>query len=549
MKKSWHCSGRRIGSFSGHVGYAAHTLRCASGDGVDGTRCVPYGVRCGLFNYFSHFSFSHFSHWPVLVIVVFLGLVGPGRAALPDIGSPEDAILSVREEQALGREIATQVWRTLPVLEDPELSGYLTSLGRRLLAVAPGGQRDFQFFIVADPSINAFAAPGGIIVVNTGLILAAANEAELAAVLAHEIAHVSQRHIVRAYSQGRRTDLASQLALLAAVLIASYGGQADLAEAALYSSIAANVQQKLAFSRSHEHEADRVGIEILAESGFAPSAMADFFATLQRRSFAGGGEGPEFLSTHPLTAERISDARGRAAQMAGPFVSDSLAFQLAKARTDALTAPPESLQARIEEPRPGVGPDHDKIAARYFVALAHIRLRQGAEAISLLTPLLTAEPDRLPFQLAVAEALIQGRRFDQAIERLVALERLFVRQPPVVILLAEALLHNGEYERALTYLNAALASAPASTSTPTSTPTSTNGAMLKLKAKAAALTHRPALSHETMAAYYESRGLDAPALDQIELALAVPELPLPTRQRLESKRQRLRQGLRRNGLP
>jgi len=462
----------------------------------------------------------------LLGLVLGVQLVGAAQAGLPDIGSPEDAVLSPREERELSREMLHQIRRTMPVLDDPEMNSYIASLGLRLLANAPGGHPDFRFLLIQDARINAFAAPGGLVAVNTGLFLAARNEAELAAVVAHEIAHVTQRHIVRAYSKGSRTDFASQLALLAAVLLAGYGGNPELAEAALYSTVAANVQQKLSFSRTHEHEADRIGINILANAGLDPKAMPQFFETLQQRSFTGDNAVPEFLRTHPLTSERISDARGRAAQMEGPFRQDSLAFRLMQARAFVYTAATEALKARLQATREGDQPEQP--ASRYRQALAWIRLEQPAKAIERLEPLIQAHPDRLPFQLARAEAWLAMQRPEKALAGLQEVAQLVPQHPPIVALLAQALLQAGRPKQAMERLEATLARHPE------------HGVLLKLKARAAALADAPALSHEAMARYYASMGQTAPALDQIELALAVPELALTLQQRLESKRDELR---------
>ena len=196
---------------------------------------------------------------------------------LPDMGSPSDAVLSKGRATQIGRSVLMQLRAADMILEDPELDEYVESLGHRLSAHAQEGNQDFEFFIVNDGGINAFALPGGYIGVNSGLILATQRESELAGVLAHEIAHVTQKHIARrAAAQGKSSMLAGA-AVLAAILMGVAGGaNTDVVQATAMSAQALAVQQSINYTRINEYEADRVGLIILNDSGFDPNGMPEF---------------------------------------------------------------------------------------------------------------------------------------------------------------------------------------------------------------------------------------------------------------------------------
>lgn len=199
-----------------------------------------------------------------------------------------------------------EVRRSLTIVDDPQVQEYVSSIGYRLVAHADAGSGDFTFFVVQHEAINAFAAPGGFIGINTGLILASRNESELAAVVGHEIAHVTQRHLPRAFEQASQMNIPTAAALV-------LGRQnSNIGEAALATAFAANQQNRINFTRSNEQEADRIGIDLVARAQFDPNSMATFFERLQQTYRFYEGSLPEYLSTHPVTVSRIADARARA---------------------------------------------------------------------------------------------------------------------------------------------------------------------------------------------------------------------------------------------
>ena len=223
------------------------------------------------------------SHVLVVLATAFATAAAPPAVAvdtedLPDIGAPWDSLLSRSEEDQIGRMIVYQLREADQLLDDPELSEYIQTIGHRLSGHAESRAQRFEFFMVRDPTINAFALPGGYIGVNTGLLLTTENESELAGVLAHEISHVTQRHIVRGLQKQGQTTLATTAGIIAAILLGATGGLSDDAvQAALAVAQGLSVQKQIDFTRAHEREADRVGVGVLYQAGFDPLGMPTFF--------------------------------------------------------------------------------------------------------------------------------------------------------------------------------------------------------------------------------------------------------------------------------
>lgn len=236
-------------------------------------------------------------------------------ANLPSLGDAGGTELSTNDERKLGELIMRDYRAFGAVTEDPDITAYITRLGGRIASAAGQSPSSFEFFLVADKSINAFAMPGGFIGVHTGLIANAQTEAELASVLSHEVGHVTQRHIARMFSQQRQTSLVSTAAFIAAILVAASNPQAAQGLAAAGAGY--SIDQQLGFSRDAEREADRIGFTTLSKAGFDPQGMVDFFGRLQQSSRLYENNAPAYLRTHPLTTERISDIRNRVGISAG----------------------------------------------------------------------------------------------------------------------------------------------------------------------------------------------------------------------------------------
>lgn len=276
----------------------------------------------------------------IWVLVSVLNMRDALANELPDLGDVSATVLSPLQEQAIAEQILREVATSDDVLQDVEVTDYLQALGSRLVANGPDKRQKFTFFVVQDNSINAFAMPGGVIGVHTGLILGANSESELASVLGHEIGHVTQRHLARMLAAQKNDTFKNIAGLALALLLARSNPQ--LASGALTTSTAAGVQSQLDYTREHEREADRIGLQILDSGGFDVRAMPNFFATLQRGSRFAEGSAPSFLRTHPLTTERIADVTNRVEQMPYRQVADSVEFQYVRAKLRATYTTPQS---------------------------------------------------------------------------------------------------------------------------------------------------------------------------------------------------------------
>lgn len=266
---------------------------------------------------------------------------------LPDLGDVSATVMSPLQEQAIAEQILREVAISDDVLRDVEVTDYLQALGARLAANGPEKQQKFYFFVVQDRSINAFAMPGGVIGVHTGLMLGANSESELASVLGHEIGHVTQRHLARMLA-AQKTDTLKNIAGLALALLVSRANP-QLASGAFTTVSAIGVQNQLDYTREHEREADRIGLQILDSGGFDVRAMPNFFGTLQRGSRFAEGSTPSFLRTHPLTSERIADVANRVEQMPYRQVTDSVEFHYVRAKLRATYSTPDAAISVFEQ--------------------------------------------------------------------------------------------------------------------------------------------------------------------------------------------------------
>jgi predicted Zn-dependent protease len=265
-------------------------------------------------------AFPKFPRLITLLATALLATLAGARepdVKLPDIGSSAAAIMSPQDLHDYGAAMLQEMRAYGLVLDDALLGDYINSLGFRLVASSDHPDMSFNFFIVRDPQINAFAAPGGFVAANAGLLTAMQSEDELAGVLAHEISHVQQQHILRAFEDTKKMSIPIMLGMLGVMIAASHRSD-DAAAAAMMTGTSLIQQRQINFTRSEEAEADRVGIDTLARANFDPMAMAGAFQTLQKMMRVNGIDVPEFLLDHPLDTKRIADAKARAAQLGCP---------------------------------------------------------------------------------------------------------------------------------------------------------------------------------------------------------------------------------------
>src|ERR1700694_3698092 len=269
----------------------------------------------------------------MLAVALAISPMALAQQNLPELGDPSGADMSAQQERKLGESVIRQIRLSGGYLSDPEVNGYLNELANRLVTAIPGAPFDFEFFAVADSSINAFALPGGFVGVNTGTILLAQSESELASVLGHEITHVTQHHIARSVPKQRDAMLASLAALAAAVVAARShsSSSGDMSRAAIAGAQGLAIQMQIDFTRQIEEEADRLGFERTYAAGFDPSAMASFFQRLQRASIWFEGNSPSYFHDHPEVYQRIAEAQARAYSKPFRQVPDSLDFHMVRA--------------------------------------------------------------------------------------------------------------------------------------------------------------------------------------------------------------------------
>lgn len=316
---------------------------------------------------------------PILRIAFLVALMCPPAFAadsLPALGDSAQTVLTPIQERLLGESIMREIRKDPDFVNDPDLEVYLSGLGYRLVAASTDNRQDFEFFAVRDDALNAFALPGGFIGIHTGLLIGAQSEAELAAVLAHEIAHVTQRHLARILDKQQQSTMES-LAMLVATALLARSKNSALAEAVGSVIPAVILQKQLDFTREHEKEADRVGIQILKNAGFDPRAMPSFLERLLRASRVYDTNSlPDYLRTHPPTTERVADTQNRALQSPYRQTQDSADFLYLRARLRAAqgdaTEAVEHFRGQLQD-----GRYVSEFAARFGLVCALMRQRDG----------------------------------------------------------------------------------------------------------------------------------------------------------------------------
>ncbi|MBI1174511.1 MAG: M48 family metalloprotease [Sideroxydans sp.] len=312
-----------------------------------------------------------------------------GADGLPDLGDASQAELSPQQERQIGEQSMLQIRAEKSYLGDAEVNDYLNQLGYRLVSNSNDPSQTFSFFAINDNAINAFALPGGFIGVNTGLILTAQSESELAAVLAHEIAHVTQHHLARMVAGQKIDSLTSMAAIAVAILAARSNPQAS--QAAIVGAGASSVQRQLNYTRAHEQEADRIGLATLEKAGFDVQAMPTFFKRMERGTRLLDSNTPSWLLTHPVTSERIADIENRVRQLPYRQVADSLDFQLVRAK---LLVTEKTPRIAIDYFQDALGPRKfgDPVVQRYGLTRALLLSGKTSDAANELATLRKQAP-------------------------------------------------------------------------------------------------------------------------------------------------------------
>ncbi len=376
---------------------------------------------------------------------VFAANAESNKNKLPEIGSAGFSVLSIEKERQIGGEMMRQIRATQPILNDPVLMEYINDLGNRMVRNAKDVNYSFEFFIIRNEELNAFAFFGGHIAIHSGLITTASTESELASVVAHEISHVTQRHLARRLESQNKSQPLTMAGMISGVLLTLINPSVGLA--ALSTTMAASQQAGINYTRGNEQEADRVGITLLANSGFNPQGAPDFFAAMAEK-YRYKSKPPAMLLTHPLPESRISDARVRAHNYSPRPLAPSLAFELAKAR---ITARYENnaqdnvinFQQTVDKQRYAV-----KEAAQYGLALSHYENKDYQTAISQLEALLSTDKKNLFYVDALSDAYIAVKAYDKAITMLAELNLLMPNNQVVTLNYANVLSEAEQYSKA-----------------------------------------------------------------------------------------------------
>ncbi|WP_020562187.1 beta-barrel assembly-enhancing protease [Methylosarcina fibrata] len=448
---------------------------------------------------------------PILILALLLAFYPAAQQAveiskieLPDMGDSSGTLITPEEEKQLGEAFFRSLHSQITINQDAEIQEYIQSVGQKLVANSDAPGNPFHFFVVMENDINAFAGPGGYIGVNSGLILTTEAESELASVMAHEIAHVTQRHLYRAAEAAGRLSIPTAAATLAAILL---GTQAPaLGQAALVAIQAGNVQFQIDFTRENEEEADRVGMQTLSQSHYDPRSMPTFFERLQQSTRYYGQNIPEFLRTHPVTESRISDSRNRAEAYPYKQYPDSLGYQLTKAKLRVLTSTDLAETRKYFQSRLTQGTAEQRTVAKYGLGLAALKSQNGDEAETIFRQLTADFPDQPQYAAAFAHTAQEARNYPAALARYEKSIKQFPNNESVKLEYISALLKAGKPEPAKTCL---FSLPPKTRQLPI---------YFELLAQTYGALHQPAESHRYLAEYYYAVGQTRDAILQIRLA-------------------------------
>jgi predicted Zn-dependent protease len=467
----------------------------------------------------------------VLIAVFSLSSVAQtGRVHLPELGNSASDVLSISEERVYAAGLIRQMRAYELLNEDPLISEFFSVMGYNLAAVSDQPEAAFTFVVLDQAVINAFAAPGGVIALYSGLILLADTQDEVAGVLAHEIAHITQLHMYRAFEKAKSMNVLAMLAMLGLILVS--GGNGEVIQGAVMGSQAFAAQAQINFTRHNEVEADRVGIRTLSAAGYDPQGMADFFEQMGKTSRANGEGPPEFLRTHPVSVNRVAEAKSRIQNLPAVEADEGRQFYIVQARLRALLENDpqkaiEHFKNELDKPLT----DARKNGNLYGLAIAYQRKTNYEEAELILSELLEKEPSRLAFQLQMAN--LQRKRGDpqQAIDSLAELYLTFPGNQAIALEYGKALLDQRDPELALTASQVLKQQLIKRKNDP---------ALYALYARAANLAGDEIRSTEAIAESYYQRGGTEEAITQLESLERRSDLDYYQRARVSARLMELR---------
>ena len=358
---------------------------------------------------------------------------------LPELGDRVSGAVSAEQEKAIGEMFLQQVYSSAPLIADPLIFEYTEHLVYRLSEYSQVKDRDFNILLIDDDSLNAFAAPGGIIGIHGGLFLHSDNEGQFSSVLAHELAHLSQRHFARNVLKSQDSNFASALVMVSSIALALISNNPN----AIAVGPAILQSQNLRYSRLFEKEADRVGLANLVKAGYDPNSMGEMFENMNEIRRLSGDLPPEFLLTHPLSSSRISDAFNAAENLPKDGTKkDSLEFSLMKARLEIYyeNIPSNSLRKFKERVK-----ENASDANIYGLSLAYHKTNDNEESINLINKLIDLNPKNLILNNTKIDILYENGRYNEALDLANKFLEISPRNYPLSISKSKILLSMGQY--------------------------------------------------------------------------------------------------------
>lgn len=369
------------------------------------------------------------------------------NSELPDLSSPENSIANKQELYEVGYSVMMQLRGEHQLFDDPETAEYIQQIGQRLASQSTDGGGYFHYVVPISTEINSFAVTGGWVFIFTGLITATHTESELAGVMAHETAHITQNHVLRGIENQQRASMTALAGMLAAILLGALGGGGgDAIEGGIVAAQGLAAQQQIDFTRSEEEEADRIGIQYLAAAGFDPEGMADFFERVMRERSVQDGWVPAILIDHPTDANRIAEARARAAQFPPTPNTSSPDYYLIRERVRVLTAPGDEDIQRAYAQKVAAG-DHS-LGTMYGDAVALIQDNKAAQAIPILKQLIAEHGDLHDLYATLGQAQAKAGDMKSALATFRLAMVLFPRNVPITIRYAQTLMADGKNAQA-----------------------------------------------------------------------------------------------------
>ena len=467
----------------------------------------------------------------VLIATISLSSIAQtDRVHLPELGNSASDVLSSAEEREYAAGLVRQMRAYELLVEDPLINGFFSDMGYNLVSSSDKPGATFTFVILDQSVINAFAAPGGIVALHSGLILLAETQDEVAGVLSHEIAHVTQLHMYRAFEKGKTMNILSMLVMMGLILAAQGNGEAITG--AVMGAQAAAQQAQINFTRHNEIEADRVGIRTLAASGYDPQGMPDFFEKMGHSSRANGEGPPEFLRTHPVSVNRIAEAKSRIQNMPPVEADEGRQFYIVQARLRALLEKdPNKLIKHFETELVKEKTEAQQNGLRYGLAIAFQKNAEYDKAESLLGNLLEKDPSNLAFQLQLANLNIKRGRQEQALDTLSELYQIFPGNKAIALEYGNALLFDNDPVQAETASVVLRQQLVSQKDDPT---------LYALYARAANLAGDEIRSTEAIAESYYQRGGVEEAISQLDGLLKQSDLDYYQRARVSARLTELR---------